>query len=150
MFPKEHLYLLLRDEDSYHAELALWEQAFTAGSPAETAVLIGMAACFSPKVLLEEAEAWLAEKPAWPATAYASICWRIAEIYASAAREILNRSGHPIDYLDWAEKIACYSAQSAWLRDLAREVRKALVRKWEKEVPPLPKPTIDDSVSAEA
>jgi hypothetical protein len=134
MFTKEHLHLIPRDEEPYYAELALWELSFSATFPSETAILIGMAACFN-SILLEEAESWLTQKPAMPATAYDAICWQIAEFCITAAREIHGQIGRPLDYLDWAEKVACYSARATWLRDLTREVRKALLRKWGGETP---------------
>ena len=126
MFPKEHLYLLIRDGESRNrVGIALCEAAKDAALPAESAALLALAACFRPDER-KEAQAMLEnERPAHPATGYHAVCWAVAVAAFLAADALHHGDGKPaLDELRRAETTALYSARAAWLYDLMREARR--------------------------
>jgi len=140
MFPKEHLHLIVRDEDLVPAARALADVAETASQRLESfeaAAIYAMAACLAPNWFSTRAnEARVIREPE---TAYEAVLGAVAS-HAAAFRNAVGREMYPLYRLRDALFASRLSSKAAWLSYLIRAVMTALEEAWDGETPPQEEP----------
>ena len=127
MFPKNHLYLIVRDEWYHVAADALDMVGHAAADPYEKAAILGVAACFLSRDCGGAADAARAALP-HPETSYQAVLAEVAAqlaAYRTSADRLWRRKR---DLLGTAHAVARFSTDAAWLARLIYETRETLER----------------------
>ena len=140
MFPKEHLHLIVRDEDLVPAAHALYDVAEATSQRLESfeaSAIYAMAACLAPAWF--ETRANEARVSRDPGTAYEAVLKAVAD-HATAFCNAVGREMYPLYHLRDALFASRLSSQALWLARLVRAVMTALEEAWGGETPPRDEP----------
>ena len=146
MFPKEHLHLIVRDEDFVPAASVLASVADANNDRVEAAAIYSMAACLSPFRYGQRADE-VAAVFYNPENGYEAVLGAVAN-HAAAFRSAIGKEMFPLYHLRTALEVSRFSSKATWLSYLIRAVMTALEEAWGGETPPQDEPLPEPEVPA--